>query len=328
MSTKKKNPTLGFAGRYQFVKYKADAEGNAIEGTAEIVLPWTNNLITDSGLNLLGTSTDDLLAYCRLGSGNSAPAASDTVLAAQVGASSSSGAADVSGYSVGNEYGFRRVTRRFSAGTVSGVNLAEVAMAPAESGPIFSRALLKDTSGTPTTITLDSGEILDVVYEVRLYPALTPVSGTYVIDGVPTTVTSTPIGWGSASAWNPSGIAIGSVLALGTTNQTTYCAAKATENYTNVPQAYASGAGEVVGVARPYTPGTFQRTKEYSYALSQANFGTGIGGFRWGATAAGAVPYSHSGMGQFAVGFNPKIQKNSTKTAKIEVGLSWGRYTP
>src|SRR5690606_12406658 len=83
----------------------------------------------------------------------------------------------------------KRVVRRFPAGTIHGQNLSEVAMSDAATRPIFCRALLKDSLGNPLTIVLLEDEVLDIVYELRMYlpPVDTVVEA--VIDGAPATVT-------------------------------------------------------------------------------------------------------------------------------------------
>lgn len=144
---------LGFAGKYQLEVAKVDAIGLEIPGSRRVALPWFDNLITNAGLDLLGSTSGDNLTYCRLGAGNTVPSNADTSLAAQVGSSSTAGPGRAAGVSVGGDYVFRRRSVRFDAGSVSGVNLAEVGMGATISGPIFSRALLKDSGGAPTTIT-------------------------------------------------------------------------------------------------------------------------------------------------------------------------------
>lgn len=319
-------PMMGFDGLFQFEKRRIlerDADGNPVRlSDPEIVVPWQHNLITDAGLDYLGTSTADLLGYCRLGTSNTTPANSDTQLGAQVGYSNTNGASDVTGFSTDSSYAYRRVTRRFGAGVVDGVNLAEVGMGPGSSNSLFSRALLKDTNGDPTTITLDEDEILDVIYELRLYANLTPVTGTYDIDGVSTTVTITPIGWGG-NAWAPGNIGYGAVFGVSSSSPGIRQVASPTEDYTS-----AASSGNFIGTGTwgSYTPGTYSRQQQISFSLSQGNFATGIGGFRYGKSTF-ASPADISGIGQFAVKFDPKIQKDNTKTGQITVGVSWGRYT-
>ncbi|WP_251258216.1 hypothetical protein, partial [Enterobacter hormaechei] len=138
----------------------------------------------NAGLDLLGT-TDDTYVYtfCRVGSGNTAPAVTDTVLVSQVASSSTQQAINNGVDRSGAFYAWVRRTTRFTTGTAAGT-LAEVGVSPTTSGPLFSRALILDSGGNPTTITVLPDETLDVTYELRLYPTLTDATGTVDIAGV------------------------------------------------------------------------------------------------------------------------------------------------
>lgn len=186
------NINFGLAGLYQLEKLKVDADGNDLPGTRQVLLPWFANLITDIGMNLLGSanSAQDNLAYCRIGVGNANPAYTDTALVSQTGYTNTVGSGGASGLSVDGTYIYRRVSNRFAAGTISGVNLAEVGMSYAGTGNnLFSRSLLKDISGNPTTITLLPDEVLDVIYELRQYLPPQDIVVNTIIDGAPATVT-------------------------------------------------------------------------------------------------------------------------------------------
>lgn len=174
------------AGRFKLEKYKADRDGNPIAETKEVVADWFDNLILDQGLNRLGSSTlSSSTGTIQVGSGGSAPEASDAGLDAFIAASSSS-QGQVDGVQVSDEpyYLFRRVTRRFSAGSAAG-NLSEVGAGWGSSavGNLFSRALIVDSQGSPTTITVLSDEVLDVTYEIRVYPDSTDSVGTIELEG-------------------------------------------------------------------------------------------------------------------------------------------------
>jgi hypothetical protein len=109
------------------------------------------------------------MTHCHVGSGSTPPANTDTALVTFVAStgsvhSSSSGTALSSPY-----YGYTRKTFRFFAGTATG-NLTEVGIGwQSGTGGLFSRSLIKDELGDPTTITVLSDEVLDVTYELRSY---------------------------------------------------------------------------------------------------------------------------------------------------------------
>lgn len=176
----------GMAGRFKLEKYKADRDGNPISETKEVVADWFDNLILDQGLNGLGTrSIHDSTSWIHVGSGSSEPEPGDSGLGNQIGSTSNSQAQTDSNQSSEEPYYlFRRVTRRFSAGNAAG-NLSEVGAGwGSGANQLFSRALILDAEGAPTSITVLSDEVLDVTYEIRVYPDITDSTGVVEIDGV------------------------------------------------------------------------------------------------------------------------------------------------
>ena len=75
------------------------------------------------------------------------------------------------------------VEYHFAIGAAAG-NLSELGVGWASSGTtLFSRALILDSGGTPTTITVLSDEYLYVTYEHRFYPSETDATGSIVFTG-------------------------------------------------------------------------------------------------------------------------------------------------
>ncbi|KAK6697116.1 hypothetical protein SNK04_014381 [Fusarium graminearum] len=104
-------------------------------------------------MNLIGDSPDGnaignslTLAACRVGTGSTAPAVTDTALANQV-ATTTTVSARTSGVQATTPYfGWFRSTYRFApSGTAQ--NLAEVGVATLATGGLFSRALIVDGGG-------------------------------------------------------------------------------------------------------------------------------------------------------------------------------------
>lgn len=176
----------GMVGRFKLEKYKADRDGNPIAETKEVAADWFDNLILDQGLNGLGTrSIQDSTSWIHVGSGSSEPAPGDSGLGNQISSTSNTQAQTNSNQSSEEPYYlFRRVTRRFSAGSAAG-NLSEVGAGwGSGANQLFSRALILDAEGAPTSITVLSDEVLDVTYEIRVYPDITDSTGVVEIDGV------------------------------------------------------------------------------------------------------------------------------------------------
>lgn len=322
--------TFGFEGLYQFEKFRADADGNELPGTREIISPWQGNLITDAGLNYLGSTEHDNLTMCRIGTGNAAPANSDIALGAQVGTSTTDGTGSASGYDTENRYLWRRVSKRFAAGTISGVNLAEVGMAASNDVSLFSRSLIKDTGGSPTTITLGSDEVLDVLYELRMYLPAQDTTVATTIDGVATTVTIRVTEHAQSLTNWAELLGNRMVPDLSEPSNTRYgCGLENMPAAVSIAQYAGSSSNNGSTSFAAYTAGTFTTTVTTVLGLPAANFGTGVGALLVTGYSGGTGDLRwQSPYGWWAYGFSPKLNKTNTRTATIVYGITWGRHTP
>jgi hypothetical protein len=152
-----------------------------------------HNLITDTGLDYIWNAPTYAYGYaylynrCTVGTGNTTPAFTDTALAnpiANVVALGGSDADVVDSYVAGPPAYWKAVqTYRFSTGAAAG-NLTEIGFIPINATLLFSRALIVDADGNPTTLVVEADEILDVTYELRVYLDLTDTIGTFESDGV------------------------------------------------------------------------------------------------------------------------------------------------
>lgn len=285
-------------GYYKIEAVKAD-------GSRRILADWFPNLILNAGLDRMASS-GDYLSACQVGSGSTAPIASQTSLAALV-ASTTTYQADTSANSGSSPFFARRtVTFRFAQGVATGV-LAEVGVGWASSGSLYSRALILDALGTPTTITVLADESLDVTYELRMYAWAAETSGTISLKGV---LHNTTLKSANAGEWSLGG-PFGS--ALYTENR---CFA-----YTGSPSVDISGSpsgtlitGNASAVAASYTPGSYAITINITAGLTQWNNALGIGAIR-----------PLAGWGRWQIGFSPNIMKTSSDILTLQVRHSWGR---
>ena len=77
----------GYAGWFKIEAHRVDANGDEIPGTRRVAADWFPNLITNAGLDFLGTTGPTYVyTYCRVGSGNTAPAFTDPASVAPVAA--------------------------------------------------------------------------------------------------------------------------------------------------------------------------------------------------------------------------------------------------
>lgn len=172
------------SGHYKLSKVKADSYGEPVEGT-RVQLAEFDNLITNQGLDFIGDNDWRVaVQHCHVGSGSSTPQFTDVGLDSPI-ASVASLAADVgSEISASPYYMYAVYNRSFPAGAAEG-NLSEIGMGwSSDNISLFSRALIEDSGGNPTTITILSDEILEVTYELRVYISESISNGTVELDGV------------------------------------------------------------------------------------------------------------------------------------------------
>jgi hypothetical protein len=298
----------GVCGRYRLVAHKADAAGQPIEGTERVVADWFCNLITDTGLDLIGSSAS-WLNSCRVGSGTTAPAASDTDLVSYTGTNSSIQSSVSAAQSTPPYYISKTLTYRFNAGLASG-NLSEIGVftTSGAGGIMFSRALILDSGGSPTTITIQEDEILDALYEFRIYPPTDDQTGSINLGGV-------EYAWiGRASLVTSSGVAGWTTGVAATSPNPTYSAA-----YNGVlgaitvdPSGSTGSVSSAVGAA--YVPGSYEASATYTWGVTVGNVSGGIS----------AVKFK-LGMGAWKFGFTPSIPKDSSHTLILSMKHTWAR---
>ena len=169
------------AGLFRAEIVKADANGNPLEHTRRVAAHWFPNLVTDDGLDRMLTHSD-WLDNCYVGSGRDTPEANDNKLANRVAKTET--ILERKSETVPDQgYGSVRRAYRFPAGfhadlTEVGIGTGfydDGSMEKEDAGyydqfVLFSRALILDANGQPTTLTKLDDEILDVFYELRLYP--------------------------------------------------------------------------------------------------------------------------------------------------------------
>lgn len=178
------------------------------------------NLILDVGLREMGLTTN-YLNHCSIGTSSVTPNASQTQLIGLLRTTSTNAVAEQSGANSDdplNPYVWRRVTKRF-APSGSNANISEIAFGSTANGSTaFNRALIKDSGGNPSTITLLGDEYLDVVYELRIYPPMQDITGTFTptgIDAAPRSYIVRPRGQGGVLTTNlQAGWSVGSMISV------------------------------------------------------------------------------------------------------------------
>lgn len=206
---------IGVKGRFKACVYRAD-------GTLKYESGWSSNIVTNLGVQMLlggasvAPSATSVNLRCSCGSGNNPPLATDTQIQSFIAGTTTTVENSTTRNSTVSPYYVMHMWKyRFAAGVATG-NVSELCVVnanttPNASSPAFSRALVRDAGGSPTTITILPDESLDVTYELYLYPASSDVTGSFnqMIDGVSTpftyTIRASNIqqggGIGSSSGW-------------------------------------------------------------------------------------------------------------------------------
>ncbi len=128
-----------------------------------------DNLIPTYGLTALA-------AYAAVGTGSSAPAANQQALDAQIARTNAapSGWTDTQAVIASQDIDIQ-VEREFTPTQIGGQNVTEWGFAPDATGPLMTRELFRDGSGTPITLTLAADQSLRLIYAYRV--SITPAPG-------------------------------------------------------------------------------------------------------------------------------------------------------
>lgn len=307
----------GMAGRFKLEKYKAGRDGNPIAETKEVAADWFDNLILDQGLNRIGSnSIASAINSILVGSGSGTPDPADTSLDSLVAITSSNHGVDA-GVEPSPPYNlYVRNKRRFSAGSAAG-NLSEVGAGwGSGANSLFSRALIVDGAGNPTTITVLDDEILDVSYELQIFPDLSDATGTVDIGGdvydytaraSRVNVYSGNNGWGTTVHSGNTAATASSCRAYDGTIR----------GVTSVPSG-SNNSGASSSSSEPYSPDSLIGSATVTWGIGDANFG----GIRSVSLGVGWTWWQIEFANQ--VGGGP-IPKDNTQELTLTISHSWAR---
>lgn len=310
--------------------------GAAVASVAGVEQP---NLITDLGLNRLAalscfsTSTTIATAWRRrlaVGTGSTAPAVGDTTLDNEVQRAATSG-----GFSSGsNTYSLDTGTNEWVAESLvtrlvtmtESRNITEFGLAQETTADIVIRELLRDSGGTPITVTIPEGKTLrvDHTLEVRLPAPESGVAATLDIeeydisDALVDTIgydithggyTSDAVVEGIFRVWNP---AI-------STGPAAY-AVSSSWSYSRTTNPTVMSGTQVLLSLVDYTPDSLQRVKRATFSTAQAN--ADLRGFRFVSGTVG-VPFNRG----WVIRFDDPETYTKVNTDTLRVGLvsSWAR---
>lgn len=305
-------PSCRLAGLFKLEAIRPD-------GRVRLLADWFPNLITNAGLNGIGNNAN-YLAAARVGTGSATPNVSDTGMNSYV-AGANPAATDRIAASTPPYFGTTTIRYRFSVGDAAG-NLAEVGVASqaAIGGVQFSRALILDPDGNPTTITVLSDEVLDVTYALQIIAPTSDVTDTVTIGGVDYDTVTRACAVTNVGIWS-----LGGSTGGGTQNTTAYSGSIGAVT-ASAPSG--SSAPNTSSTPSSYSADSFFRESVSEFSLGTANFGGN------GITAlAFLLGLGSGGFGQMQLSLNSQdspakgIPKTSSDVLSLVTRHTWARGT-
>lgn len=317
-----KIPPTALSGQFRMV-VSEDAAGERVKHDTGFF----DNLITDVGMNRVGTITtnsgfsinsfNSLCGRFVVGSGSATPAFTDTALVAPVAFAS----ADPVLYSQSSSYtrGWYEITVRhsFGQGQAAG-NLSEIGIQhTSASGPLWSRALILDGAGNPTTITVLPDDYLTCYYTLRIMipqeDAVFNIDVDYGDDGiVPTVVTARPLSANSSDPYSGWGLQTASTSGIGGAILQFFSGGLAAPT-ASAPLGSAIDRQTSSFTVVPYVTDSHQRFLTRTNGINDHN------------SQELRTARLYALMGCWQINFNPPLQKNNTQTMQLTFGYSWAR---
>ena len=300
----------GFAG---YIGWELRRNGKVIRSSEGVF----HNLLVDQGLDMMnGVSLTNLVAQAQMGTGATAPNVADVGLVAPVATAMRPAVLVVAATYVAGppDYWYKRYTYNFTELFANG-NLTEIGIFH-NGGTMAIRQLLKDGTGTPTTITKTVTDQLLITFEIRCYPPTVDVASVVNISGVNYDVVTRAANVTTGGAW-------GETLSSPLLNSGMGCLSYETDVLgARTSHPAGTNVNTTDHTQTAYVGGTyFLETKEI-HDVATANFATGIGSmlyFFGQAALFDNVPL-------FQSNFTPKIPKVNTKKLTIFVRRNWARY--
>lgn len=304
---------VGLRGRYRLRVRKRG------EDTPRVDTGWFDNLITNDGLDALG-DTDGWMQACQVGSGNTSPTNTDTALDSYVAGTTTKPNIVSDIQSSAPYYASTTTTYRFGEGDAAG-NISEVGVGTAASGgTLFSRALVTDGGGSPTTITVLSDEFLEVSYQLQLIPPTGDVTATVDDDGPAGTSHDITLRASEVDRDGASGPGWSILAGSGSQGIVELSTGSNVQAFTGaigtIAEAPAGTAASVTSVSNDtYVGGSYERTATMTFDLDDANFDIQ------------SIRFKFVNGGTWQVEFDPVIPKTNLLRLEVGVTVTWARAT-
>lgn len=317
-------------GRFGIGGYFRIEAFNAEDGRAHWLTPWFHNRVTNVGLDMMATTYVRYVA-CQVGTGNNAPTDADTTLQTYLsGTSSRVNLGDNINNTVSPYFYEIYIRYDFATGAATG-NLSEIGVGQSASNGsnLFSRELIRDSGGNPTTITIASNESLRVHYKLRHYPPMTDATGNVTIDiaGTQTVFSYTRRALFMQNRWRPGNPDTGAGPLIGNGGGSFYSLySGAIGGITGEPSGLLPSGSVGGGAAASYSPGSYSRTRTVTWGTGNANGTIRSVSFHGGGEGeSGGFNFISRAGSWFQTEFNPTITKTSLDTFSLDFITSWGR---
>lgn len=279
------------------------------------------NLITNLGMDRF-FSTQLAFDRCVVGSGSTPPAFSDTALANLVATTTTIQSEGTWTYLTDPNPIIRKSIRfRFGQGVAAG-NLSEIGCA--WSAGLFCRALILDSLGDPTTITVLSDEWLDAEYTHELHFSNDDITGTIELDGDDYNYILRP--GGMMTQWSVGGsdparnLRFFSQIAVsGGTNKGGNGAVGTDAVAWNATVPNVSNIDTVENSS--YVPGSFERDYTVKFGLNDGNVSGGIRTVIFTPMTTGLGAGGTLKLGKMQAQFDPKIPKTGDDILELTFGV-------
>ena len=317
---------MGIAGEFRCVVKRAD-------GSTKIDTGYQKNLILNQGLDFFGGGNGyNMMNYCVIGSGNSQPNYTQNKLDATiigVTGTSWSYKNDYNAATDGDLYKVNRVNK-YSFSGLNNINVSELGLASTYSNAttyfLCTRALIKDSQGNPTTITVLNGEVLEIYYKLWMVSDVTDITGSLnVLDGIGGITAYNykqrlaSVGWNNSFASS-----IGSTIDILSSDynngkSSLFLYTDDLQNHLGQPSSANSlSSSNITTQKSSYVSGSYKIRLTINIPISSGN-----GALR-------RILFATS-MGTFQIRFgrvsdDAPITKTNTQTLTVPVEVSWGRY--
>lgn len=301
---------------------------NVSTGAIRELTDWFPNLVLDSGLERMGVG--GWITGCSIGTGNSLPVESQVQLDAFLARTTNAIATSSGIVATPVWYQYVNRTWRFTPPTATG-NLSELGLGWGDN-LLWNRALIRDSSGNPTTITVLPDEFLDVISQIRVYPNTQDATNTINIrNGVGEivsthTATIRPANIGTFSLANTTQFMTEAIGFVPPANPP-YAIRVETRNG-SIGGVTGQPSGSQIGTAS-FTSNFNEQCANLAY-IPDSHSKRLVARFRNLAAGNGSISAARveTSLGQWQVGYSPAIIKTSNDIIDLNFQISWGRYTP